>query len=78
MTLVDCLKNYLVGKRIKVNYPFDFSEEVISGEVVDVLLVRSGYVDDPDMVNLHVKIDSGEIYPTEVELHQDFGFLGYR
>lgn len=78
MTLVDCVKNYLVGKKIKVNYPFSFSSEYVSGEVVDVTLLHSTFVDDPDMINLHVKVDSGKIRLAEVELAQDFEFLGYR
>jgi len=79
MTLVDCVKNYLVGKKIKINYPYFFSKKNISGEVVDVtLMVCSKFVDDADMIFLHVKEDSGKTILAQVQLDQDFEFLGYR
>jgi hypothetical protein len=74
MTLVDCLRNYLVGKRIEVAYPYAWSKSEVAGEVIDV---------QPDslrdkVVILTIKSSDGETVELEVELDQSFTFLGYR
>lgn len=74
MTLVDCLRNYLVGKKVGITV---FGDKR-AGEVVDVSLIRGEFVEE-DEIELSIKDDeTGNIFSSQVDLDQDFEFLGYR
>lgn len=78
MTIIDCLRNYLSGKCVDIQCPNVWSEERVSGEVVNVNFLWPEYCDEAGSFEFEIKTKNGNVAKVEVEYNQDFTFIGYR